>query len=153
MIKSKAILALIIVIALLLIVGFFLSQKEEAPLDSAEKQDQCPEEIITKESAFALLSSGRELSKSEVSQIAMAYGVVDRGECDLPIYVSREQGISIPNPGIGTGFLDNQKQLDYQDDRNYWVISACANNNRIIVDTETGQTSSLHTYVVCGGIE
>lgn len=109
----------------------------------------------TRKEAFSILSSSRGdiLADENKDKVALAYEVINDKECGSKIYVDFLKGSKIPVPGIGVGYTENRKILDFDDNRNYWVIGACKTNNRVLIDTETGeQIGPLHRYVYCGGV-
>lgn len=90
---------------------------------------------------------------STMRGIARRYILIDANDNKSSIKMGLIFGKSADVTGIGTQYFQNKSVLNLKSDAWYWEIGACPSNNRIFIDAVTGETSPIHKFIYCGGVE
>ena len=116
----------------------FSRLENEGKLKSCYSSEKCFQEDLTEEQLHELFSHykiiDQEAKSSDVRNDALL-GLI--------------KGSSVANPGIGTGWIENQQFLGLNSDKWYWELGACSTNRRVFVDALTMVPSPVHKYVYC----
>lgn len=110
---------------------------------TASTQEECP--------SYDKKCSEDLIPPSDRYPVAKALGITAKP--DDTIYIGLQKGRSLEIGGLGTTYLNNKSKLQINDDAWYWGIGACSTNKRIFINASTSDTTIVHNYTYCGGVE